>query len=152
MPIGKVLPADREQPQPLRFAETSPYPVGLTDSQCVSSALGPDRTGTAHGLGVRLPTVAGRTTLTVRVEELGAVAPSAQAESLPFPKVGDGPGQSANVRHQHPPPARHRGVLLVRGLTQACRPCTPANAGSHPTCRCLRQPYLIGAPSSTDVS
>jgi hypothetical protein len=132
MPVGKVFPADREQPQPLRFAETSPDPVRLTDCQRVCSAFRPNRARETHGLGLGFPAVAARAAFAVGVEELSAVAAPAQAESLPIPKVSDGSRQSANVRHQHPPPARHRGVLFRRGRTPACGGCTPVIPGSHP--------------------
>src|ERR1700761_4055015 len=101
MPVGQVLPADREQPQPLRFAETSPDPVRLTNGQGVRRALRPNRAGVAHRLGLGLPAVEAGAALAVRVEELGAVASTAQTESLPVPQIGDGTGQSCNIRHQH---------------------------------------------------
>src|SRR5205807_6964133 len=85
----------------------------LVGGQRVSRALRAYRADRAQRLGLELAPVAGGSTFSVRVEELGAVAAPAQPHELPLPDVGDGAGKPAYVRH--------RGCLLLHSTVRTVR-------------------------------
>lgn len=90
----------------LFLGHATPNPVGLSDGESVGSALRNDGAGGAHSLSRPVACFARGTALTFWVKERRGVGISAGAVELPFPYIGDGPGETGDVGHE---------VLQVRG-------------------------------------
>ena len=83
----------------LILAHATPHPVGLSDSEGMSSALDEDRTGSAHSLRRHLARFASRATLALGVEERIRIFAAAGSEQLPVPDVRMWSWESRNVSH-----------------------------------------------------
>ena len=90
----------------LFLRHATPDPVGLPDGEGVDSALRDDGAAGADGLGRSVTRLTRGAALTFWVKERRGVGISAGAVKLPFPNIGDGPGETGDVGHE---------VLQVRG-------------------------------------